>query len=140
MDQLKAMIGQHGPKFLFTDQGIHFTKGALSVLKRAAAAGASTVRIPGIRDEIPDYIRQDILTQSYSLLEVLGRCSFVLVLFETGRVTAEDCDELIHIFGSMYTNACERDDELRKLCKLTIETYAETGYLEKFNSVPDKEY
>lgn len=140
MDQLKAMIAQHGVAALFSPQGMHFTKGAMNILKSGASAAASTVRIPGIRDKIPDHIRQDILSQSYNLIEVIGRCSFVLILFETGRVQQEDGDELIKIFSQMYTNACERDDELRKLCRLTVETYADPGYLEKFSSSPDKEY
>lgn len=140
MDQLKAMIAQHGAKALFSDQGMHFTKSAMTILKRNASAAASTVRIPGIRDKIPDHLRQDILSQSYNMIEVIGRCSFLLILFETGRIDPDESDELIKIFSSMYNNACERDDELRKLCKLTIDTYAESGYLEQFNSVPDKEY
>jgi hypothetical protein len=139
MDQLKAMINQHGARALFSDQGIQFTKNALGILKRAASAAASTVRIPNIRDKIPDHIREDILSQSYNMIEVLGRCSFILILFESRRVDPDD-EDLIRIFAAMYTNACERDDELRKLCRLTIETYAETGYLEKFSSMPDKEY
>jgi len=135
-----ALLKAQGPKFLFTPKGMHFTKGAIQTLKIGASVAASTVRIPPIRDKIPGHLRQDILSQSYNLIEMIGRCSFILVLFETQRVAMEDSDELIQVFGAMYLDACRRDDELRKLCKLTFDTYSDISIEEFGTKTADKEY
>lgn len=139
INSLLRMVKDYGPDVLFTKEAMHFTKGALAQLKIQARFGAAMVRMPGLRDKIPAHIREDILNQSYSIIEMLGRCSFVLLLFEGGHVEQDEPD-LKRLFASMYNNVCDRAESLQKLCQLTCETYAEPGYTEKFNSVPDKEF
>lgn len=139
INSLMKMVQDYGPDVLFTKEAIGFTKGALAQLKLSARSGASVVRIPRLRDKIPAHIREDVLDQSYAMMELLGRCSFVLLLFEGGHCDQDDHD-LKRLFASMYQNICDRNDSLRKLCKLTCDTYAEPGYGATFHKVPDKEY
>lgn len=136
--RLMDLVQKNGAPALFTKEGLQYTKGALQQLKLAARCAASTVRIPSLRDRIPPHIREDILTQAYNMIEVQGRCSFVILLFEGGHADQND-DDLMKVFASMYTNMCEREESLRKLCKLTYDEYAEPGYIDQ-SKYPDKDF
>jgi hypothetical protein len=124
---------------LHTREGLGYARGALAQLKRGARFGASAVRAPDLRDELPSYVREDILTQSYSIMEIVGRCSFILILFEKGYTEENHENPLEQIFCTMYEDACQREQSLKKLCKLTFETYA-PGKLADYTKQPDKEF
>lgn len=139
INQLHAMIQSKGIEVLFQPEGIPFTKGAIAQLKMGARLAAATVRVPGLRDKIPPHMREDILTQSYNIMEMSGRCSFVLLLFEGKHIDLDDGQDLMRVFASMYQNMCEREDEVKKLCRLVLETYADPDS-RHFSKVVDKDF
>lgn len=141
VDNLNKLLAAQGPEALFrTAEGRQYLKGALAHLRYAARCGASTVRFPEIRDKLPPHIRQDILKQSVDLLEFVGRTHLAFILIEETDPTRtpKQWEAFTSLFGTLYNETCNIEESLRKLCKLTIETY-HTGYFDQSRN-PDKDY
>lgn len=142
MDNLNRLIAQHGPEGLFrTPEGRNYLAGALAHLRLAAQCGAATVRLPEIRDKLPTHIRQDILRQSGDLMEFIGRTDLTMLLVEESDPARnpKQWECFTSMFGTLYNETCNREESLRKLCKLTLETYTKGSYATPSRN-PDKDY
>lgn len=127
MSHLAKLLREGGNDALFkTAEGRKYLTGAVHQIRRAARFGASVPRIKEIRDKLPKHIRGDILHQSYTLLELVGRCDVLIILL--GDSPEEMHSGYREIFASLYCHTCECEDSLRRLCKLVMETYAPQGY------------
>lgn len=133
MKAVHNLIEAHGPEGLFrTQEGVTYLKKALQALRFGARAGAATVRFPELRDKLPSHIRKDILNQAVKVSEFIGRCDVMLFLIEETDPERQPnrWKHFTGIFCSIYDETCNKEESLRKLCKLTLEEYKGNQYVD----------
>lgn len=111
------------PKRMFqTEQGKRMCSSGLSYLGAAARSAILMTRIVELRDKVDKAVVRDISSQAFELFARVGALSCTLTMIEDKDFDSVK-DKLELIFCMSFLQAFDSEENLRRLCKSTMEYY-----------------